>query len=154
MVSMSSINSTLVEKMVKWIASAITEIAKMVKFFRDFQPGDIVLVNVDSITTTCWPFAKIVATYPGQDGKTRVVSLKTKNRVLSHFQNYILVTSFHLSTVSSHYSFKLIVKLFLILVLILLYYLWFLCLKPSLVVGQDTSSGFTTLSERNKFRCL
>jgi len=48
---------------------------------RDFQPDDIVLVKEDSIATTCWPLAKIVDTYPGKDGKTRVVSVKTKNGI-------------------------------------------------------------------------
>ena len=35
----------------------------------------------DTIVTNIWPLARVVSTYLGHDGKTRVVSIKTKNGI-------------------------------------------------------------------------
>ena len=44
---------------------------------RNINVGDIVLILEDSPFTTRWPMARVTNTYPGQDGKVRVVQVRT-----------------------------------------------------------------------------
>ena len=39
--------------------------------------GDIVLILENSPFITRWPMARVTSTYPGQDGKVRVVQVRT-----------------------------------------------------------------------------
>ena len=48
---------------------------------RDFKVGDIVCVREESLFPTKWPLARVVQTHPGQDGKVRVVTIKTQSGV-------------------------------------------------------------------------
>ena len=48
---------------------------------RNVQTDHIVLVTEDTIVTNIWPLARVVSTYPGRDGKTRVFSIKSKNGI-------------------------------------------------------------------------
>ena len=43
----------------------------------NFEVGDLVCLYEDGIMTTKWPLARVVAVYPGRDGRVRVVSVKT-----------------------------------------------------------------------------
>ncbi len=51
------------------------------KSTRDIQPDDIVLVKEDNMVTNHWPLARVVSTFPGHDGKTRVELVRTKTRI-------------------------------------------------------------------------
>ena len=44
---------------------------------RNINVGDIVLILEDSPFITRWPMARVTNTYPGQDGKVRVVQVRT-----------------------------------------------------------------------------
>lgn len=47
---------------------------------RDLQVGDLVLLRDKKTTRNCWPMARITATFPGKDGHTRKVELKTTDQ--------------------------------------------------------------------------
>ena len=47
----------------------------------NLQVDDVVIVRPDSHFTCHWPLARIIATYPGEDGLVRVVSIKTSTGV-------------------------------------------------------------------------
>ena len=46
------------------------------------KSGDVVIVKTDSKNRGTWPLAIVVETYPGRDGITRAVQLRTANGVL------------------------------------------------------------------------
>ena len=46
------------------------------------KEGDIVLIGDNNTKRINWPLAKVIKTYPGKDGKVRVVELKTKSGTL------------------------------------------------------------------------
>ena len=48
----------------------------------NLQPGDIVVIRDDTPFTCHWPLARIIETFPGQDGLVRVVTLKTATTTL------------------------------------------------------------------------
>ncbi len=48
---------------------------KCTKVQRNFREGDIVLLKDESIPHRTWPLAKVMKTFPGSDGLTRVVEL-------------------------------------------------------------------------------
>ena len=45
-------------------------------------PGDIVVIREDHTFTCQWPLAKVITTYPGQDGLVRVALVKTATTTL------------------------------------------------------------------------
>ena len=45
---------------------------------RNLCPGDLVLLQEESIVPTRWPLARIVKVHPGRDGFVRVATIKTK----------------------------------------------------------------------------
>jgi len=47
----------------------------------DPKVGDVVLVGSDGKKRFEWPLGRIIELFPGKDGKTRVVKVKTKNGV-------------------------------------------------------------------------
>ena len=59
----------------KEFLSSLQERPKWKQKKRNFQVGDIVLLNVDSPRNE-WPMAKVIETYPAQDGLIRQVKLK------------------------------------------------------------------------------
>lgn len=47
---------------------------------KDLQVGDLVIIKEDNIPPARWLLGRIVMTHPGNDGRVRVVTLKTKNK--------------------------------------------------------------------------
>ena len=47
----------------------------------NFQVGDIVCVREGPIAPTRWPLARVIEVHPGQDGKVRVVTIRTAKGV-------------------------------------------------------------------------
>ena len=45
------------------------------------QDGDIVYVRIEPMASTRWPMARVIEVHPGQDGKARVVTIKTAKGV-------------------------------------------------------------------------
>ena len=48
---------------------------------RSFQEGDVVLVKDQELFTRTWPMAIVALCHPGQEGKTRVVTVRTNRGV-------------------------------------------------------------------------
>ena len=48
---------------------------------RDYQVGDIVCLREEPMAPTRWPLARIIKVHPGQDGKVRVVTVRTSKGV-------------------------------------------------------------------------
>ena len=44
---------------------------------RNLKVGDIVCIREESLFPTRWPLARVMQTHPGQDGKVRVVTVRT-----------------------------------------------------------------------------
>ena len=44
---------------------------------KNLSTGDVVLLAEDGMISTKWPIAKVIKTYPGNDGIVRVVDVKT-----------------------------------------------------------------------------
>ncbi len=62
----------------KWSASYLSSISQRSKWFRpslQLRPGDIVFVKDETLRTRDWPIAKVIKTYPGDDGVVRVVDI-------------------------------------------------------------------------------
>ena len=47
----------------------------------NLQPGDIVIIREDTHFTCHWPLARVLQTFPGQDGLVRVATVKTANSI-------------------------------------------------------------------------
>lgn len=43
------------------------------------KTGDVVLLKDQELLPRSWPLARIIETYPGKDGQTRVVKVKTQH---------------------------------------------------------------------------
>ena len=54
---------------------------KWLKSIRNHNIGDLVLLADDRCGPRQWLLARIVDTYPGSDGKIRVVSVQTRNKI-------------------------------------------------------------------------
>ena len=64
----------------RWSTDYIRELMKYTKWnhpTRNLEPGDLVCVHEDGLVATKWPLARVVQTYPGADGKVRVVTVRT-----------------------------------------------------------------------------
>ena len=44
---------------------------------KNLSAGDVILLAEDGMISTKWPIAKVIKTYPGNDGIVRVVDVKT-----------------------------------------------------------------------------
>ena len=44
---------------------------------RNSHVGDIVCLRSEPLVPTRWPLARVIEVHPGQDGKTRVVTIRT-----------------------------------------------------------------------------
>ena len=65
----------------RWSLEYLCHLQKFSKWnvpTRNFKVGDIVCVREESLFPTKWPLARIVQTHPGQDGKVRVVTVRTQ----------------------------------------------------------------------------
>lgn len=63
-----------------WSAEYLQQLQQLHKWKtpqRNLSIGDIVLIKEDNPFTTHWPLAKVISTFPGQDGKVCVVQVKT-----------------------------------------------------------------------------
>ncbi len=64
----------------RWSSEYLQQLQRMQKWKtpqQDIQIDDIVIIKEDSAFTNHWPLAKVTATFPGKDGKVRVVQVKT-----------------------------------------------------------------------------
>ena len=68
----------------RWSDEYLTTLARINKWrtpSRNIQVGDIVVLKEDNLIPTKWPLARVIQSYPGRDGRVRVVILKTANGV-------------------------------------------------------------------------
>ena len=66
----------------RWSDEYLTALARINKWrtpSRNIQVGDIVVLKEDNLIPTKWPLARVIQSYPGRDGRVRVVILKTAN---------------------------------------------------------------------------
>lgn len=56
---------------------------KWLKPIKNISPNDVVLLREDNVPPLQWPLARVLETYPGKDGKVRVVRLKTPTSVFT-----------------------------------------------------------------------
>ena len=71
----------------RWSTEYIRILNKTNKWKRDqenIQLGDIILVKDSSTFQNTWPLGRIMETYPGPDGRVRVVLVKTAKSLLHH----------------------------------------------------------------------
>ena len=57
--------------------SSLNRFSKWNTETRDYQAGDIVCLREEPTAPTRWPLAKVIKVHPGQDGKVRVVTVRT-----------------------------------------------------------------------------
>ena len=55
---------------------------KCKKETHDVQVDDIVLISDETMPPSKWPLARVIKTYQGEDGLTRVASLRTRTSEL------------------------------------------------------------------------
>ena len=68
----------------RWSTEYVTTLNRLTKWFkpsRNLGPGDLVLLQEESIVPTKWPLARVVNIHPGRDGLVRVATIKTKTGV-------------------------------------------------------------------------
>ena len=66
----------------RWSTEYVTSLNRLTKWIkpsRSLCPGDLVLLQEESIIPTKWPLARVVKVHPGRDGLVRVATIKTKN---------------------------------------------------------------------------
>ena len=66
----------------RWSSEYLVQFRKLTKWqfkSRNFQVGDIVILQESGLVPTRWPLARIVEVHPGSDGNVRVVTVKTAN---------------------------------------------------------------------------
>ncbi len=69
-----------------WIAwsarylQSLLERTKWSKPSRNFQPGDVVLLKDEVLKHRGWPLARVLKTYPGDDGLVRAVDLRCQGK--------------------------------------------------------------------------
>ena len=64
----------------RWLLEYLSTLQKIYKWqypTKGVVPGDVVLIIEKGIMPMKWPMARIIKTYPGEDGVTRVVDIKT-----------------------------------------------------------------------------
>lgn len=64
----------------KWSVDYLNRLQNSPKWSRpreNVKVNDLVLLREDNVPPLKWPLARVVDTMPGQDGKVRVVKLKT-----------------------------------------------------------------------------
>ena len=64
----------------RWSAEYLSSLRRYAKWHhptRNIEVGDVVVLQEDHMVPSKWPLAKVVATHPGSDGLTRVVTVKT-----------------------------------------------------------------------------
>jgi hypothetical protein len=65
----------------RWFTEYVTSLNRLTKWTepsRNLCPGDLVLLQEESIVPTKWPLARVVKIHPGRDGFVRVATIKTK----------------------------------------------------------------------------
>ena len=65
----------------RWSTEYITNLNRLTKWFspsRNLCPGDLVLLQEESIVPTKWPLARVVKVHSGKDGFVRVATIRTK----------------------------------------------------------------------------
>ena len=68
----------------QWVAQYLTSLHKAGKWNkpqRNLQVGDVVLLKDEEMFARSWPKGLIIKTYPGTDGKVRVVDVKTEKGI-------------------------------------------------------------------------
>ena len=66
----------------RWSTEYVTSLNRLTKWIKPPQslcPGDLVLLQEESIVPIRWPLARVVKIHPGRDGLVRVAHIKTKN---------------------------------------------------------------------------
>ena len=69
----------------RWSSEYLQHLQKIPKWRtpnRNLCVGDVVIICEDNPFINHWPLAKIVAVFPGKDGKVRVVQVKTSTGIL------------------------------------------------------------------------
>ena len=64
----------------RWSIEYLSSLRRYVKWHhpsRNIEVGDIVILREDNLVPTKWPLAKVITAHPGNDGLTRVVTVKT-----------------------------------------------------------------------------
>jgi hypothetical protein len=64
----------------RWSADYLNELQQRQRWSKSFpnlQPGDVVLLREDNITTLQWPTAVFIAVHQGADNKSRMFTVKT-----------------------------------------------------------------------------
>ena len=61
----------------RWTVEYLNTLQSRTKWQHNLAVEDVVIVRPDTHFTGHWPLARIVQTYPGEDGLVRVVSVKT-----------------------------------------------------------------------------
>ena len=64
----------------RWSMEYLSSLRRYTKWHhpsRNVQVGDVVILQEDNLVPARWPLAKVIATHPGNDGLTRVVTVKT-----------------------------------------------------------------------------
>ena len=65
----------------RWSTEYVTNLNRLTKWHnltRNLCPGDLVLLQEESIVPTKWPLARVVKIHPGRDGLVRVATVRTK----------------------------------------------------------------------------
>ena len=60
---------------------ALTERRKWINEARNVCEGDLVLVVDEKSPRGCWPLARVITVFPGDDGRVRAVEVRTKSGV-------------------------------------------------------------------------
>lgn len=66
----------------RWMREYLPMLTKRTKWFQgqgNLKVDDMVVIMDNRLPRNCWPLGKIVATFPGQDGKVRVVEVQTQH---------------------------------------------------------------------------
>ncbi|XP_037906171.1 uncharacterized protein LOC119648480 [Hermetia illucens] len=69
----------------RWSLEYLTQLQQRAKWFsenRKINVDDLVLIKCENQPSGRWPLGRIVAVHPGNDGLTRVVTLKTENNII------------------------------------------------------------------------
>ena len=67
----------ILEALVQRIPTTATEAYKVEDASRHLKSDDLILIKEDSLVSTHWQTGQILQTFPGQDGKVRVATVRT-----------------------------------------------------------------------------
>ena len=76
-----------------WQSSYLQSIntrSKWITKTRNLQVGDIVYLKDETLTVRSWPHARIVRTYPGDDGQVRAVDVHCRGKVYRRSTHHLI----------------------------------------------------------------